>query len=79
MPRDLTLALGSASATPLQMARAYAVLANGGYLVEPYFIKQVLDIPGVKGVHIQAIEWESAIETIVFALSSASRVAAPPS
>lgn len=28
-------------------------------------IKQVLDIPGVKGVHIQAIEWESAMEGIV--------------
>ena len=28
-------------------------------------IQQVLDMPGVKGVHIQAIEWESAIEGIV--------------
>ena len=28
-------------------------------------IKQVLDIPGVKGVHVMAIEWESALEPIV--------------
>ncbi len=46
LPRDLTLALGSASVTPLQMARAYAVLANGGYLVEPYFIKRISDVTG---------------------------------
>ena len=28
-------------------------------------IHQALEIPGVKGVHIQAIDWESAIERIV--------------
>ena len=41
LPNDLTLALGSATVTPLQMARAYAVLANGGYLIEPYFIQRI--------------------------------------
>jgi penicillin-binding protein 1A len=41
MPNDLTLALGSASFTPLEMARAYAVFANGGFLVEPYFIEEI--------------------------------------
>ena len=46
LPRDLTLALGSASVTPLQMARAYAVLANGGHLVEPYFIKRISNAEG---------------------------------
>jgi penicillin-binding protein 1A len=46
LPHDLTLALGSASATPLQMARAYAVFANGGYLVNPYFIKRIHDAQG---------------------------------
>jgi penicillin-binding protein 1A len=46
LPHDLTLALGSASVTPLQMARAYAVLANGGYLIEPYFIRSVYDAAG---------------------------------
>jgi penicillin-binding protein 1A len=46
LPHDLTLALGSASVTPLQMARAYAVFANGGYLVDPYFIRSIQDAQG---------------------------------
>ena len=36
-----SLALGAASFTPLQMARGYAVMANGGFLVDPYFIKKI--------------------------------------
>lgn len=36
-----SLALGTASFTPLEMASAYAVLANGGYQVEPYYIKEI--------------------------------------
>ena len=43
MPRDLSLALGSGSATPLEMARAYSVWANGGFYVEPYFISEIRD------------------------------------
>jgi len=46
LPNDLTLALGSASVTPLQMARAYAVLANGGYLIDPYYIQSIYDATG---------------------------------
>jgi penicillin-binding protein 1A len=46
LPRDLTLALGSATVTPLQMARAFAVLANGGYLVEPHFIRRIHNAAG---------------------------------
>jgi len=41
LPHGLSLALGSGEVTPLQMARAYAVLANGGYLVEPWFIRRI--------------------------------------
>ena len=41
MPYDLSLALGSASFSPLQMARAYAVFSNGGYLIDPYIINRV--------------------------------------
>ncbi len=41
LPRNQTLALGTASATPLQMATAFAVFANGGFLVEPYFITRI--------------------------------------
>ncbi len=41
LPRNLTLALGTAQVSPVQMATAYSVFANGGYLVEPYFIQRI--------------------------------------
>ncbi|WP_318388571.1 peptidoglycan glycosyltransferase/peptidoglycan DD-transpeptidase MrcA [Enterobacter sp.] len=41
-----SLALGSASFTPLQVARGYAVMANGGFLVDPYFINKIEDGQG---------------------------------
>ena len=40
-PAYLTMALGAGSATPLQMASAYAVFANGGYRVKPWFIRRI--------------------------------------
>jgi len=46
LPHDLTLALGSASLEPLEMARGYSVFANRGYLVTPYFIQRVEDGSG---------------------------------
>ena len=39
--RNESLALGSASFTPLQVARAYSVLSNGGYLITPYIIDKI--------------------------------------
>jgi penicillin-binding protein 1A len=45
-PPYLTMALGSGSVTAWHMARAYAVFANGGYLVEPYFIQKIVDDRG---------------------------------
>ncbi|WP_275289140.1 penicillin-binding protein 1A [Halomonas elongata] len=41
LPHGLSLALGSASLTPLEMTRAYATLANGGFRVQPWFIQRV--------------------------------------
>ena len=41
LPNSLSLALGSASVTPLQLATGYAVFANGGYRIVPHFIQQV--------------------------------------
>ena len=41
MPKDMTIALGSLPATPLQMASGYAVFANGGYRIDPYFIERI--------------------------------------
>jgi penicillin-binding protein 1A len=46
LPANLSLALGTASTTPLEMAGAYAVIANGGYRVPPRFIDRVLDQQG---------------------------------
>ncbi|TXH59544.1 MAG: PBP1A family penicillin-binding protein [Bacteroidia bacterium] len=42
----LTMGLGAFEVTPLQMARAYAVFANGGYLIQPYIIKTITDNNG---------------------------------
>ena len=43
LPKNLSLTLGSAEVTPTQMARAFAVFANGGYRVEPYLIERIED------------------------------------
>jgi penicillin-binding protein 1A len=45
-PHDLTLALGTMEVTPLDLASAYAVFANGGYRVNPYFIERIEDASG---------------------------------
>jgi penicillin-binding protein 1A len=45
-PPYLTLALGAGEVTPLQMAGAYAIFANGGYRVKPYFISKITDDKG---------------------------------
>ncbi|HEU4590773.1 MAG TPA: PBP1A family penicillin-binding protein [Steroidobacteraceae bacterium] len=39
--RNLTLALGSFGATPLEVATGFAVFANGGYKVEPFYIDRI--------------------------------------
>ena len=45
-PAYLTMALGAGSVTPLQMASAYGVFANGGYRLNPYLISKVTDSKG---------------------------------
>ena len=45
-PDNLTLALGTGAATPLQMAQAYATLANGGFRVAPVVIEKITDAQG---------------------------------
>ncbi|SFE88244.1 penicillin-binding protein 1A [Nitrosomonas sp. Nm166] len=45
-PPYLPMALGSGSVTPIQMAAGYAVFANGGYRIAPYFIKSIEDEKG---------------------------------
>ncbi|OAM52178.1 penicillin-binding protein [Methylovorus sp. MM2] len=45
-PPYLAMALGAGSATPWQMAGAYAIFANGGYRVKPYIIGKITDSQG---------------------------------
>jgi penicillin-binding protein 1A len=45
-PVNYTLALGTGSVTPLQMAGAYSVFANGGFQISPYLIQKVTDSRG---------------------------------
>ncbi|HET8849185.1 MAG TPA: penicillin-binding protein 1A [Marinobacter sp.] len=46
MPSNLSLALGSGLLTPMELARGFAVIANGGYDVQPYLIQTIEDWEG---------------------------------
>ena len=46
LPPNLSMSLGSASLTPLSVARGYTAFANGGFLVTPWFIDHVRDADG---------------------------------
>jgi penicillin-binding protein 1A len=46
-PAYLPMALGAGLVTPLQMAGAYSVFANGGYRINPYLIAEVTDLRGI--------------------------------
>ena len=52
LPPNLSLALGTASVTPLELAAAYGPLANGGYRISPYWVERVLDAQG-------AVVWQA--------------------
>jgi len=54
---DLSLALGTQIMAPLEVAAAYATLANGGYRVEPYLIQRIEDLAG-------NIVWEAEPATV---------------
>lgn len=46
LPRNLSLALGTGEVTPLELTRAYAVLANGGFRITPYLIDHITNEQG---------------------------------
>jgi penicillin-binding protein 1A len=54
-PAYLPMALGAGLVTPLQMAAAYSVFANGGYRVNPYLIAEVTDQRGAVVAHAQPL------------------------
>ncbi|MFK4049618.1 penicillin-binding protein PBP1a [Acinetobacter venetianus] len=43
IPRNYTIALGTPQVLPVQMATGYATFANGGYRIQPHFIKRIED------------------------------------
>jgi penicillin-binding protein 1A len=46
IPKNNSIALGSASLSPLKLATGYAIIANGGYQIEPYVIERIEDAYG---------------------------------
>jgi len=46
IPNNLTTALGTMSTTPLELAKAYIPISNGGYRIKPIFITKILDRDG---------------------------------
>lgn len=46
LPKTLSLALGSLSVSPMDLAAAYAVFANGGYKIEPFLIDHITNNDG---------------------------------
>ena len=46
LPQNLTLALGTLEVTPLEVATGYAVFANGGFRVQPYFVDRIENAAG---------------------------------
>jgi penicillin-binding protein 1A len=70
---NLTLALGSFGATPLEVARGFAVFANGGYKVEPFYIDR---IEGPAGQIVYTAEPQTVCaqcEQAIFATSESER------
>jgi penicillin-binding protein 1A len=46
LPKDLSLALGSAGITPMQIAAGYAMIANGGHYIEPFLVSRIENANG---------------------------------
>ncbi len=63
-PAYLTMALGAGSVTPMQMATAYSVFANGGYRVNPWLIQKVTDQRGKVLSQIQAPVIDESLRVI---------------
>ena len=59
-PAYLPMALGAGLVTPLQMAGAFSVFANGGYRINPFLIAEVTDPRGVVVAHAQPLVAEQS-------------------
>ncbi len=63
-PAYLTMALGAGSVTPLQMADAYSVFANGGYRVNPYLISKLTDSKGKVLTEVKPAPLDESMRTL---------------
>jgi penicillin-binding protein 1A len=63
-PAYLTMALGAGAVSPLQMASAYGVFANGGYLVSPMLIARLTDSQGHVLLETKARELDESMRTL---------------
>jgi penicillin-binding protein 1A len=63
-PPYLTLALGAGATSPLEMAGAYSVFANGGYRVKPYFIQRITDDKGQALFEAEPVTANAAVEGV---------------
>ncbi len=63
-PPYLTIALGAGTVTPLQMATAYGVFANGGYLVAPQLIQRVTDHRGRVLMQAKPVQPDESLRTL---------------
>ena len=63
-PAYLTMALGAGSVTPMQMASAYSVFANGGYRVNPWLVAKVTDQKGKVLVETKIPVLDESVRTI---------------
>lgn len=64
-PPYLTMALGAGSVTPMQMVAGYAIFANGGYRIQPYFIDRILDSSGAIVSQTKPIRVEDSAERTI--------------
>jgi penicillin-binding protein 1A len=76
LPRNLTLALGSGNLAPLELAAGYAVFANGGFRVAPYFVDRILGPDGETVFEAEPL-WACA-ECAIEAMISEARADAEP-
>jgi penicillin-binding protein 1A len=63
-PAYLTMALGAGSVTPLQMATAYSVFANGGFRLPPMLIQRVTDNKGRVLLETRAPELDESLRVL---------------
>jgi penicillin-binding protein 1A len=82
IPQNLTVALGSLPVTPLEMATAYSVFANGGFRVQPFFIDKIVNASGQviwqATPRIAAPSFHPPVPAGLAAVSMHGRAAPPP-